>query len=77
MKQTAMEAEHNKAIKKTEKPIPYDVMAHSKKIPSLLTIYDALCISPELRDSMIYALTHPDEFSTNDEIARASWKTAR
>lgn len=51
-------------------------MAHLKKIPSLLTIYDALRMSPELRASMIYALTHPDEFATNDEIAKAFWQTA-
>lgn len=74
MKKVAMEAEHSKAIKKTDNPISYDVMSHLKKILSLLTIYDALCMSPELRASMIYTLTHPDEFATNDEIVRAFWK---
>lgn len=76
MKQIAMEAEHNKAIKKTDKHIPYDVMAHLKKIPSLLTIYDAIRMSLELKAYMIYTLSHPDEYATNDEIIRASWQTA-
>ncbi len=71
-----MEDEHSKAIRKIDNPIPYDVMAHLKKIPSLLSVYDTLCMSPKLRAFMIYALTHPDEFVTNDEIARASWQTA-
>lgn len=75
MKKMTMEAEHNKTIKKMDNPISYDVMAHLKKIPSLLTVYDALRMLPKLRASMIYALTHPDEFATNDEIARASWQT--
>lgn len=50
-------------------------MAHLKKIPSLLTIYDALCMSPKLRASMVYTLTHLDEFIVNDEVVRASWQT--
>lgn len=71
-----MEVEHSKAIKKTNNPILYDVMAHLKKIPSLLIVYDAPRMSPELRASMIYALTHLDEFATNDKIVRASWQIA-
>lgn len=68
-----MEAEHSKAIKNIDNPIPYDMMTHLKNISSLLTIYDALYMSPKLKSSMVYALTHPDEFASNDEVARASW----
>lgn len=75
MKKATIEAEHRKAIKKMDNLIPYDVMTHLKKIPSLLTIYNVLCMSPKLRASMIYALTHLNDFATNDEIARASWQT--
>lgn len=75
MKKTPMETEHSKASKRTENPISYDVMEHFKKISSLLTIYDALRMSPKLRASIIYALTHPNEFVTNNEIVRASWQT--
>lgn len=50
-------------------------MAHLKKISSLLTIYDALRMLPELRASMAYALTHLVEFAKNNEVAMASWKT--
>lgn len=73
MKKTAVETEPSKAIKKMDNPIPYDVMAHFKKITSLLTVYDALRMSLEFRASMVYTLTHPDEFVANDEVARASW----
>lgn len=67
-----METKHSKAIKKMDNPIPYDVMAHLKKITSSLTIYDTLRMSLELRTSMVYALTHLDEFTINDEVARDS-----
>lgn len=67
-----METKHNKAIKKMDNPILYDVMEHLKKISSLLTIYDALHMSPEMRAFMVYALTHPNEFSTNDKVVMAS-----
>lgn len=51
-------------------------MTHLKKILSLVTVYDALCMSPELRASMIYALILLNEFVANDEIARTSWQIA-
>lgn len=73
MKKTAMETQHNKAIKKMDNPIPYNVMTHLKKIPSLLFVYDVLYMLPQLRASMVYALTHLDEFTINDEVTRASW----
>lgn len=60
MKKATLEAEHRKVVKKIENPILYDVMVYLKKIPSLLTIYDALYMSPDLKASMIYALTHLD-----------------
>lgn len=44
MKKMAMKAEHSKAIKNMDNPIPYDVIEHLKNISSLLTIYDALCL---------------------------------
>ncbi|KAH7836484.1 hypothetical protein Vadar_001965 [Vaccinium darrowii] len=47
---------------KEEEQVKYDVLAHLKKIPALLSIYDALKMSPELRKSLIYALSNPDDF---------------
>ena len=43
--------------------VRYDILAHLKKIPALLSVYDALKISAELRMSLVYALTNPEEFS--------------
>ena len=34
-----------------------------KKIPTLLSVYDALKMSTELRMPLIYALMNPEEFS--------------
>ncbi|KAB2034701.1 hypothetical protein ES319_D04G104000v1 [Gossypium barbadense] len=43
--------------------VRYDILAHLKKIPALLSVYDALKMSAKLRMSLVYALTNPDEFS--------------
>ena len=43
--------------------VRYDILAHLKKIQALLSVYDALKISAELRMSLVYALTNPEEFS--------------
>lgn len=43
--------------------VRYDILAHLKKIPALLSVYDALKMSAELRMSLVYALTNPEEFS--------------
>ncbi|KAF5932377.1 hypothetical protein HYC85_028548 [Camellia sinensis] len=45
-----------------EEQVKYDVLAHLKKIPALLSVYDALKMSPELRKSLIYALSKPEDF---------------
>lgn len=41
--------------------VRYDILAHLKKIQALLSVYDALKISAELRMSLVYA--NPEEFS--------------
>lgn len=43
--------------------VRYDILAHLKKIPALLSVYDALKMSAELRMSLVYALTNPEDFS--------------
>lgn len=43
--------------------VRYDILAHLKKIPALLSVYDALKMSAELRMSLVYGLTNPEEFS--------------
>ena len=42
--------------------VKYDVLAHLKKISALLSVYDALRMSSELRKSLIYALSNPEDF---------------
>lgn len=43
--------------RREEEQVKYDILAKMKKIPSLLSVYDALKMSPELRQSLIYALS--------------------
>jgi hypothetical protein len=40
----------------------YNVLAHLRKIPALMSVFDALMMSQELRDNLIYALQHPEQF---------------
>lgn len=75
MKNASLKVYHNKAINKTDGSTPYNVLAHLKKISALLSVHDALRMSPELRNSLIYVLKVVEEFSKNDKIAKASWRT--
>lgn len=38
------------------------MLAHLKKIPALLSVYDALQMSKELRESLIETLSNPQEY---------------
>lgn len=40
----------------------YNVLAHLRKIPALLSVFDALMMSQELRDVLVYALKNPEQF---------------
>lgn len=38
----------------------YNIVAHLKRIPAILSVYDALVLMPELRQALIRALEKPD-----------------
>ncbi|KAJ1696334.1 hypothetical protein LUZ63_004846 [Rhynchospora breviuscula] len=40
----------------------YNVLAHLRKIPALLSVFDALMMSQDLRDLLIHALQNPEKF---------------
>jgi hypothetical protein len=42
--------------------IDYNVVAHLKRIPALLSVYDALLLIPELRQALIKALEAPEVY---------------
>ena len=42
-----------------EDNIEYNVIAHLKRIPALLSVYDALTLMPDLREALIKALQTP------------------
>lgn len=64
----------DKVIKTNEEDVPepprkkcpttpnYNVLAHLRKVTSLLSVYKVLTIVKEIRESFIYALQHLDEF---------------
>jgi hypothetical protein len=39
--------------------VKYDVIMHLKKIPAMLLVYDALCLSSDLHKALITALSFP------------------
>jgi len=41
--------------------LDYNVLGHLKKIPALLSVFDALMMSKELRDVLSHALQNPEE----------------
>uniref|UniRef100_J3N1M8 Peptidase A2 domain-containing protein n=1 Tax=Oryza brachyantha TaxID=4533 RepID=J3N1M8_ORYBR len=42
--------------------VKYDVISHLKKIPAMLSVYDALCLSYDLRKAFISALSFPEDY---------------
>lgn len=57
--------------------IKYNVMAHLKKRPSLLSVYDTLCLSEDLRKALITALLCPFLKKTHAEVAKIDTSTAQ
>ncbi|KAI5347415.1 hypothetical protein L3X38_015294 [Prunus dulcis] len=49
-----------------------DVLAHLKRIPAFLNIYDAIQMSKEIREALTVALMSPEMFRTNFEPANAA-----
>ena len=45
----------------------YDILAHLKCIPALLSVYDALQMSPEHRNALVVALTSPEFYTEKIE----------
>lgn len=45
--------------------VDYNVLAHLKKIPALLSVHDALMLSHELRQALIEALQNPEAFQVH------------
>jgi hypothetical protein len=48
--------------KETTSKVDYNVVAHLKRIPTLLSVYDALLLVPELRQALIEALRKPEVY---------------
>jgi hypothetical protein len=64
------EATPGATIKKGDKlqDVEYNVLTHLKRIPALLSIYDALMLVPELWDALVQALLEPERY----EVAMAT-----
>jgi hypothetical protein len=55
--------------------VKYDVIAHLKKIPAMLLVYDALCLSSDLRKAFLTALPFPEVYRV--EVSQAKIKPNR
>lgn len=42
--------------------VKYDVISHLKKIPAMLSVYDALSLSSDLRKALVTALSFPEDY---------------
>jgi hypothetical protein len=52
--------------------VKYDVISHLKKILAMLSMYDALCLSSDLRNAFITALSFPEDYRA--EVSQAEVK---
>jgi hypothetical protein len=66
------EATPGATIKKGDKlqDVEYNVLTHLKRIPALLSIYDALMLVPELWDALVQALLEPERYEVAMETHR-------
>ena len=55
--------------------VKYDVISHLKKIPAMLSVYDALCLSSDLRNAFITALSFPEDYRV--EVSQAEVKLSQ
>ena len=42
--------------------VKYDVISHLKKIPAMLSLYDALSLSSDLRKALVTAVSFPEDY---------------
>ncbi|KAL0923667.1 hypothetical protein M5K25_007733 [Dendrobium thyrsiflorum] len=52
--------------------VDYNVLAHLRKIPSLLSVYDALMMSLDLRETLVKALLEPEPPTAQSPVIPAS-----
>jgi hypothetical protein len=43
-------------------PVKYDVVSHLKKTPAMLSVYDALSLSSDLRKALVTTLSFPEDY---------------
>jgi hypothetical protein len=56
-------------------PVKYDGIAHLKKIPAMLSVYDDLCLSSDLRKAFITTLSFPEDYRV--EVSQTEIKPNR
>ncbi|KAI5338765.1 hypothetical protein L3X38_018037 [Prunus dulcis] len=49
--------------------LKYDILAHLKRIPAPLSVYDALQMLRELREALVMALMSPDSYKSCFKLA--------
>ncbi|KAM0856129.1 hypothetical protein ACQ4PT_049321 [Festuca glaucescens] len=59
-----VQQEKSKEEEAKDHDVEYNIIAHLKRIPALLSVYDALVLLPELREALIKALKKPESYQT-------------
>ncbi|KAM0848663.1 hypothetical protein ACQ4PT_054248 [Festuca glaucescens] len=57
-----VQQEKSKEEEAKDHDVEYNIIAHLKRIPALLSVYDALVLLPELREALIKALQKPESY---------------
>ena len=59
------ESEHQGQEKMKARDVDYNIIAHLKRIPALLSVHDALMMVPDLREALIKALHAPELYEVS------------
>ena len=59
------ESEHQGQEKMKARDVDYNIIAHLKRIPALLSVHDALMMVPDLREALIKALQAPELYEVS------------
>lgn len=62
-KKNVKESTKNKNLPLLEEPFDYDLLEHLAHVPARISLYDLLRLSPEIRKSVITALSDPEKYA--------------
>jgi len=58
----------NKALPGLDEPFDYDLSAQLANVPAIITMYDLLRLSPDIRQAFVKALSEADKYVHQIEV---------